>query len=717
MKRQSLNGTWKYRIGKGKWSEREVPFSALAVGHSECERTFNLEESGERVELRLDGITYSADVYLNGVLLGKMLPYCEYSFDITEIATPRDNSLHIELEDIAPEFGPVAGWENFGGIIRDVYVVFKNTERIENVFFSSELQNGYTDARIKLCIDSASSEGCTYEISLFNDEGELLFTEINAAESTYHETVNDVKLWSPDAPNLYNLQIKLVKNGVIKDVYTERVGFREIKCERHRFLLNGEPLFLRGVCKHEMIADSGHTVKYEDVLRDMRMIKELGCNFVRLVHYPHGKAVLDIADEIGLMVSEEPGLWWSDTSNAAVADGSIEVLRRTILRDRNHPSIVFWLCFNECKFTEDFLIRSAAMCKLTDPTRLVSGANCMSDEETLKYFNVCGFDFYTMHPYAQTFERARRSAKILNDKPLVFTEWGGHFVYDNPKLMREFILEMKKLYSANSDSGALAGAFLWAFAEVNDFNRERPAVVDGRLLEGLVDAKRNPQLCFNTFRDAWNEPEYHAPFCIESTANLPEKLTRLEYLSGGTPYGILKDELYGALKPDFLTEQRPRVIKVGPVCEKPPIDGMYCEPLVLTGADKISFSADEKFDGITIIGGVSATVGYPLSGERGECAATLRLNFEGGDSIDLSLRNGIEVTSVYTTYRSSRINPVAERAERFAEFSYDKSFECYVINKIVIPFNERKRVASAELLGADNGYALLTYGIFGYTEQ
>ena len=100
-----------------------------------------------------------------------------------------------------------------------------------------------------------------------------------------------------------------------------------------------------------MIGDSGHVVSYEQIEEDMKMINSTGSNFVRLVHYPHCKATLDIADKLGLMVSEEPGLWWSDTANEEVANGILEVLKRTIFRDRNHPSIVFWLSFNECQFT------------------------------------------------------------------------------------------------------------------------------------------------------------------------------------------------------------------------------------------------------------------------------------------------------------------------------------------------------------------------------
>ena len=86
MKKQTLNGKWKYRIGKGKEHEISVPFSRLCVGHSECRKVFDLESTSEIVLLQFDGITYNANAYLNGTFLGKMLPYSEYTFDITKIA-------------------------------------------------------------------------------------------------------------------------------------------------------------------------------------------------------------------------------------------------------------------------------------------------------------------------------------------------------------------------------------------------------------------------------------------------------------------------------------------------------------------------------------------------------------------------------------------------------------------------------------------------------
>lgn len=110
---------------------------------------------------------------------------------------------------------------------------------------------------------------------------------------------------------------------------------------------------------------------------DMLLIKSAGVNYVRLVHYPHDPKILDLADELGLMVSEEPGLWWSDMKNQEICAGSLEVLRRTVLRDRNHVSVAFWLSFNECIFTPEYLMDSVRVCRENDSAHMVSGANCM----------------------------------------------------------------------------------------------------------------------------------------------------------------------------------------------------------------------------------------------------------------------------------------------------------------------------------------------------
>lgn len=708
MKIQSLNGIWRRKIGEGLEHEQSVPYSTHPVGRSTCRRNFTVEENYKRLFLKFDGVTYHAWVTLNGKFLGEMLPYSEYEFEITDCVKNGENSLSVELEDLNLSFGPTPGWENFGGIIRDVSLIYREENYISDVFFKSTLTNDYSDALVSVEVQTDKSTDESVEISLLDNNGISVLSYTQKVGVTEEKHLANISLWSPDTPTLYTLIVKLSD----QDTYSCNVGFRELKCDRHHFLLNGKPLFLKGVCKHEMIDDSGHVVSCEQIEADMKMIKSTGSNFVRLVHYPHCKATLDIADRLGLMVSEEPGLWWSDTSNEEVASGSLEVLRRTIYRDRNHPSIVFWLSFNECKFTEKFLIDSANMCRKHDPTRLVSGANCMSIEDTFVYFNKCGFDFYTMHPYSASFERSQQSAEILHDKPLLFTEWGGYFVFDNPAYMRECIRKMAKLYHANSDDGALAGAFLWCWADVNDFNRGMPCV-DGVLPEGLVTKDRQKHICYDIFCKEIAKIE-------EKSAPEPYRFKMLERFDG-RPLTLVSDSgdintLIEAVADEeralpFRAPQRKRMIKNPPVLKDEEISGISLTPAILGNNQSLVYEGEYQTDKITLIGAVSFNKGYPISGEFGEEAATVTVKFEGGEQ-SFTLRNGRELTTVFATAGSSRIDPRADNAPRLAELSYDLNFEQYVINRLDLKIDGIKKTKSVEISSLNRDYQILIYGVF-----
>ncbi|MBQ7321529.1 MAG: hypothetical protein IJW99_05485 [Clostridia bacterium] len=711
MKIQSLNGVWMRRIGCGGEREQQVPYSTLAVGQSTCRREFTVEVDAPRLFLRFDGITYHAKVFLNDVCLGEMLPYSEYEFEITDRVRAGSNTLSVELEDLNLSFGPTAGWENFSGIIRDVSLIGRGENYISDVFFKSRLCNGYRDAAVEVAVETDRPTEGQMRMELFDGSGTCVLSYRQAGGEVCRQYLSDVRLWSPDTPTLYRLCVTFLEGEQEIDRYVCRVGFRELTCDRHRFLLNGKHLFLKGVCKHEMIGNSGHVVSYEQIEQDMRMIKSTGCNFVRLVHYPHCKATVEIADRLGLMVSEEPGLWWSETANEEVAGGSLEVLRRVILRDRNHPSIVFWLSFNECRFTEKFLVDSANICHELDPTRLVSGANCMSNEDTLIYFNKCRFDFYTMHPYSPSFERAMKSAQMLYDKPLLFTEWGGHYVYDNPGYLRESIRKMAALYHQNSDEGALAGSVLWCWADYYDFNRGAPCVC-GELFEGIVTMDRQKHLCYDAFCEEIakiEEPPAPSDYLFTSLSEVEGEALVCE--SVGEDFSEMVSRVAEEARALPFHAQRQRKLKVGPRLEREEVAGISATPAVLGDGGQLVYTCRRAVSRLTLLGLTSFCKGYPIGGALSEKVAQVKVVFADGEQTYV-LRNGREVTTVFATIASSRIDPIADRAPRFAEYSYDQNFEKYVINRLDLTWEGERTVDRVEITSRNRGYQLLMHGVF-----
>lgn len=160
---QSLNEIWDYRAAEGPWDKRAIPYADLPVGFAECRRTFDVSDGcvGRRAFLRLEGITYEADVVLNGEALGRMLPYVPYEFEVTEKLRPVENELRVVIRDLPAAFGPAEGWENYSGVIRDVSVVYTDASRIADVFFHTELAADASSAlcHVELTVDGPVADG------------------------------------------------------------------------------------------------------------------------------------------------------------------------------------------------------------------------------------------------------------------------------------------------------------------------------------------------------------------------------------------------------------------------------------------------------------------------------------------------------------------------------------------------------------------------------
>ena len=181
--------------------------------------------------------------------------------------------------------------------------------------------------------------------------------------------VKPLALWSPEDPNLYELRATLTTPAG-EDRWKTRTGFREVKTQGRIFVLNGERFVMNGICRHDTWKDQGFTLSRKQQEKDMRMIKAMGCNFVRLVHYPHDRRIVELADEIGLFVSEEPGFYGGmdfEKMPSSEIDLGCQILEGEIRRDWNSPSVMIWLLGNQCVFPVSYLRRGKDICDQLDP--------------------------------------------------------------------------------------------------------------------------------------------------------------------------------------------------------------------------------------------------------------------------------------------------------------------------------------------------------------
>lgn len=739
--RIDLGGNWTFCVPGGQPETRKVPGSYYMSGDSIYSRTFRIHpEENRRYLLVFDGILYGGHARMNGTVLDNMLPYSEYKFDITDLLRDGENELVVYLRDLGLDYGPTLGWRNYAGIVRDVYILSMEPVYVDDVFFRCKLSEDLSrgDCTVQAALANApDGTGVTATIS----DGNTTVTAAGICKNshvTLELSVAYPRLWSTEDPYLYQLTVT-----ADSDIHTLHVGIRSFEIRGNRFFLNGKPCFLAGVCRHDMQTDAcGFTQTDEQIQRDMRAAKVMGANYVRLVHYPHDKRVLDWADRLGLMVSEEPGLWGIKMWEWDAAPAALEVMERVIRRDRSHPSVIFWLTFNECFPTREYLADSVAVVRKFDPTRPVSAANFIRWDHAKELFDEAGMDFYTFHPYGRGYDLVTGGAdktggwshpwqsmedlcKGFCGKPLVFTEWGGFYTNNNPGLFEEFVREMLRLGSNPDGAPRLAGMSYWSWSDIYEANRPAPACRNGILTEGLVTLDRQPKGNYRVFMDllrnisppydpetrltiagagvyggnctplalpAQDSPSQEAAWkaCREMSMDpslYPYRLKRQIQKGPGLPYAVTR---LGALTVD-LREGRPLAVN--------------------QSGGEVSIPCNLSASALYFIGNVTMSKGYPTDGARGDVLAEYILCYTDGTEVTVPLRSGMELTTVWGLFASSPVDPRGSEVIRAFTVSHDLNWEVYHANTFRLPTDGTKTLCRIVCRALVPDTTLLLYGI------
>ena len=500
-------GCWTAAAGRPEWRHFE--------GAGWYARTFDWQPvpARPRLVLRVGAASHEARVFLNGAFVGShrggSTPFC---LELTALATPGENRLLIQVDNRRrPDRVPMHhfDWFNHGGLHREVGLL-----ELPSVFmrrFGVWQDEGGVGVEVVLSdpVDGVVDlhlPGGPAQLQVNGGRGRAVLPGSPAA-------------WSPEAPILHDVAASFGTDRV-----TDRVGFRTLATRGGDILLNGAPVFLRGLCVHEDDRNLGRVATEADMRRRAAHAKEAGCNALRLAHYPHHEMMARIADEVGLLLwSEVPVYWAIDFANPDTYADAENQLLELIERDRNRASATLWGVGNENADTDEryaFMSRLAEAARVADPTRLVAAACLINrahfrvEDRLAAHLDVVGVNEYFgwYEPGFEGLDRllANTETGAGLGKPLVISETGADALAGrrdasgNPALFTEehqAAVYRGQIAVVSEHLGLVRGMFPWLLYDFRSERRQTP-VQRGWNRKGLIaEDKATKKLAFGVLAE------------------------------------------------------------------------------------------------------------------------------------------------------------------------------------------------------------------------
>ena len=471
-------------------------------------------------------MSHTANVYLDGVHIREHYnAYTPFSVLVKDVPKG-EHTLSIVADN---RFSPVSAlhvpndYMSYGGVTRPVAVEEVNGCYLERIHITPVLENGRWRTHIEATVcNLRETRPVTLRVRIAGEEAALTKTlPEGESELALELSFSDVKTWSPETPVLYTAEAQLERDGKAFNDLIDRFGFREITIRDGRILLNGSPLRIRGLCRHEDHPHFGCALPYEAMMHDLLQIKDLGSNSVRTTHYPNDERFLDLCDELGILVWEENharGLSLEQMQNPNFERQAEEVTREMVLNHYNHPSIYIWGILNECasdsEYGKECYRAQFEIIRSLDKTRPTSFASCKFKTDLC--FGLPDVVSYNIYPkwYHDTPVK-----EYLNDlytwvqdetdgrgKPFLVTEIGagGLYGYRTPyasKWSEEYQQKaLEEQLTGVLSHPACSGVYIWQFSDIRiseEWWGTRPRTMNNK---GVVDEYRRPKLCYETVK-------------------------------------------------------------------------------------------------------------------------------------------------------------------------------------------------------------------------
>ncbi len=475
-----LAGGWQAGFSEGvplavpaSWND-QLPRLRDFLGPAWYSTSFTVPDgwNGGRMLLRFDSVSYLAAVWLNGTPLGEHEGgHLPFSFDVTPAIRAGANLLVVRVDgtlapdrvppgNVAPN--PLDGFPNnppspaasydffpFCGIHRPVRLCLVPPESIESIEVSAA--HGPTGAggavgatgailtvRIQAIVDGHATARATlsgHGVSLHSE------ADVSAGAAVMEIRLSHPALWSCESPNLYDLEVSLVRGGTPFDSYALSAGIRWIEVRGDQLLLNGTPLYLKGFGRHEDFPVTGRGIVPAVIVRDFDLMRWTGANSFRTTHYPYSEEMMDLADRLGFLVIDEipaVGLFFSEEGLERRRQLCVSFLRDLIQRDRNRPSVIAWSVANEPHSRRPaaapFLRGLVDLARSSDPSRLVTVVSHVGvEEEAFDHCDVlCLNRYYGWYTEGGRIEEGcRRLSQELDElhdkfrKPIILSEFGA----------------------------------------------------------------------------------------------------------------------------------------------------------------------------------------------------------------------------------------------------------------------------------------------------
>ncbi|MCC5835550.1 MAG: beta-galactosidase [Opitutales bacterium] len=496
-------------------------------------------DSACRMRLVFKGISHTARVYVDGQLLTEHHNAYTAFECVTDLLNAGEHEVRVWISNAFGELSALHvpnDYYTYGGITRPVELQVMPLD-----FWLGEL--ALTTERGKDGKWQLSFLGTLAGRSPRNNQDLSVQLQIAGKDTTVpikrgvfrgQIVFDDVEAWSPDNAKLYELTATLFHGSEAVDDRVERFGFRQVEVVKGKLLLNGEPVFLMGVNRHEDHPDYGCAIPVALMRKDLELCLQMGCNAVRTSHYPNDERFLDLCDELGILVWEENharGLF-SGSGVEAMVDHPMRhprfreqceaVNREMVGQHGNHPSILMWGILNECdsfsEFGRECYAEQFEQIRKLDPSRPVTYASCHQNSDICQDLpDICGWNLYSNwygdEDVAEALDRLLRSIeKPLRSRPLILSEFGGGAIpgYRDPirrakwseERQADILAECLEVYLNHPK---VVGVFIWQFCDIRvdpSWAMRRPRTMNNK---GIVDEHRRPKLAFETVKRMFRE--------------------------------------------------------------------------------------------------------------------------------------------------------------------------------------------------------------------